>query len=281
MIASGKPFENGKYVEIIDLINGRFKHVAEITEIEGLNGTLIGSCIQDQVVICGGTSQEYIVLGKPNKTLKLLEDRDEASVGVVINDKQIWLTGGRIKGSGIINQGGRIILTGGDFKKSTEFVSLDQPPMQGPNLPFAISGHVMIQVDRKNLYMIGGGIKSDNDDDSGKDKNKTWILDPSDNYKIKKGPSLNCGRRSAACGKMIINGRIFIVVVGGYGKIIENHNPYLFNMDGSPCNRPGYSMGPIFSVELLDTTSPEAGWKMGKTTKICLLLIDYACLFQL
>ena len=40
----------------------------------------------------------------------------------------------------------------------------------------------MIQVDRKNLYMIGGGIKSDNDDDSGKDKNKTWIRIDKSNY---------------------------------------------------------------------------------------------------
>ena len=132
MIASGEPFENGKYVEIIDLINRRFKHVTEVTEIEGLKGKLIGFCLQDQVVICAGTSQEYVILGKTNKTLKLLEERDEKSVGgVVINDQQIWITGGEVKGSGVVYQGDRIILTGGDEKTSTEFVSLDQPPIKG------------------------------------------------------------------------------------------------------------------------------------------------------
>ena len=114
--------------------------------------------------------------------------------------------------------------------------------------------------------MIGGKKMDDDDDKLSEDKNiGTWIFDPSDNYKIKKGPSLNCGRRSSACAKMIINGRIFIVVVGGYGTTIENYNPYVFNRDGSPSNRPVYSNGPLFSVELLDTTSPDAGWKMGET----------------
>ena len=115
--------------------------------------------------------------------------------------------------------------------------------------------------------MIGGKNQSDHDDDKlSEDKNiGTWIFDPSNNYKIKKGPSLNCGRRGAACAKMIINGRIFIVVVGGYGTTIENYNPYVFNRDGSPSNQPVYSNGPLFSVELLDTTSPDADWKMGET----------------
>ena len=42
-------------------------------------------------------------------------------------------------------------------------------------------------------------------------------MDPTNEFKIKEGPSLNKGRRFHGCAKMTFNGRTILVVVGGYG----------------------------------------------------------------
>ena len=46
---------------------------------------------------------------------------------------------------------------------------------------------------------------------------KTWIVDPTNDFRITEGPSLNKGRQFHGCAKMTINGRTILVVAGGYG----------------------------------------------------------------
>merc|ERR1712001_565287 len=86
-----------------------------------------------------------------------------------------------------------------------------------------------VQVDPKSIYFIGGGgIKCTGEE--------TFIIDPTNNFNIRKGPPMNIVRRMQHAGaKMKINGKIFIVVVG-----------------------------PTNTVEILDTSSPKNGWKFGK-----------------
>ena len=69
----------------------------------------------------------------------------------------------------------------------------------------------MIQYDEKSIYIIGG-IQNG----SGF-SNKTWIVDPTNGFKITKGPSLNKARKSHGCAKMTLDGRTILVVAGGYG----------------------------------------------------------------
>ena len=69
----------------------------------------------------------------------------------------------------------------------------------------------MIQYDEKSIYIIGG-----RQNDSGF-SNKTWIVDPTNEFKIKEGPSLKNGRRDHGCAKMTLNGRTILVVAGGIG----------------------------------------------------------------
>ena len=40
-------------------------------------------------------------------------------------------------------------------------------------------------------------------------------MDPTNEFKIKEGPSLNEGRRFHGCAKMTLNGRTIMVVAGG------------------------------------------------------------------
>ena len=145
----------------------------------------------------------------------------------------------RLASSVVLNES-KIWVTGGVSNdtccvNSTEIISLDQPPVPGPYLPIAVSQHSMVLVDESAIYLIGGSLGLQNLFPS----MKTWIIDPT-NYQIKVGPSLCSPRKGHSCSKMRIEGRNFLIVAGG-------------------CNR----NGPLDTVELLDTTNPDQGWKMG------------------
>ena len=70
----------------------------------------------------------------------------------------------------------------------------------------------MIQYDEKSIYIIGGF-------QNGSISNKTWIVDPTNEFQITEGPSLNKGRYSHGCAKMTLNGRTILVVAGGFGAL--------------------------------------------------------------
>ena len=70
----------------------------------------------------------------------------------------------------------------------------------------------MIQYDEKSIYIIGGF-------QNGSISNKTWIVDPTNEFQITEGPSLNKGRAYHGCAKMTLNGRTILVVAGGFGAL--------------------------------------------------------------
>ena len=118
---------------------------------------------------------------------------------------------------------------------STEFVSINQKPIKGPDFPFTIRWHGMIQYDNNSIYLIGG---FQNDSVS----KRTWIFNPSNEFQIQEGPSLKIERREHICGKIKIQGTHFLVVAGGINESYEY----------------------LDSVELLDPLSNE-GWILGKS----------------
>ena len=71
----------------------------------------------------------------------------------------------------------------------------------------------MIQYDEKSIYIIGGR------QNGSYFSNKTWIVDPTNEFKITEGPTLNKGREDHCCAKMTLNGRTVLVVAGGYGPL--------------------------------------------------------------
>ena len=114
---------------------------------------------------------------------------------------------------------------------SSEFISLDQPPEDGPKLPFTVNGHSMVQVDSTSIYLIGG--YQDN-----KLSEKTWIIDAKNNFAIKEGPPMNHSRLCHSCATMRLNNKVFIIVVGD-----RTHRSH---------------------TEILDTSLPTNKWKPGK-----------------
>ena len=91
---------------------------------------------------------------------------------------------------------------------------MGQPSVKGRDLPFTIRNHSMIQYDEKSIYIIGGN-------QTDLRSKKTWIVDPTNEFQIKEGPSLNKGREFHGCAKMTINGRTILVVAGGWGNGYE------------------------------------------------------------
>ena len=107
----------------------------------------------------------------------------------------------------------------------------------GPNLPFGISNHTMVQVNSEAVFIIGGyqyyGIES----------KKTWIVDTNKLYSnmfdlsiYKEGLDMNLARIRHSCNKMEINGKTYLVVAG--------HKNEDF-------------------IEILDSESPEKRWIIG------------------
>ena len=74
---------------------------------------------------------------------------------------------------------------------------------------------------------------------------KTWIINPSDNFVIKEGPTLNVARSFHSCGKMKLNGKKTVLVVAGGTHLDECLN----------------------SVEILDPKSKQ-GWIKGTYIKV-------------
>lgn len=205
-------------VEIIDVINPKFNFTMENKKTKSSGA--VGCVLEDQAILCGGQNNNEkagLVFGNSRNTLKLLQKRHQAS-GVLIDQQTLWITGHRAYGP---------------EAKSTEFFSLHQPPLKGPDLPCNMFAHSMVKVNHNTIYILGGG--------SGY-VHKTWKVDPTNNFKFQDGPLFNEGKIGdfPGCAKMKLNGNIFLVVVGG-GSIDENT-----------------------SVEILDTSKPEKGWKKGK-----------------
>ena len=85
--------------------------------------------VSGQPVICGGYNlyeneylQDCVILGQPNDKMKLLQKRTGAG-SVVLDHETLWVVGGE---------------TGMEDLKSTEYISLHKPSVEGPLLPFSV-----------------------------------------------------------------------------------------------------------------------------------------------
>ena len=128
-----------------------------------------------------------------------------------------------------------LTFTGGYNRKSTEFIKVNETPTEGPDFLFSIHFHCLVEVDPRRIYLIGGYHPYPYSHEYSK---HTWIINQKDDFKMKPGPNMPVERAEHACSTMKINGKTFIVAVGGVDKK---------------------------SVELLDTNLPNnnASWRLG------------------
>ena len=100
----------------------------------------------------------------------------------------------------------------------------------------------MVQVDSKTIYLIGGQVEKVGEPFSFFPSNRTWMIDPTNNFVFKEGPPMICGRAQHSCATMRVNGKMLIIVVGGIGR---------------------YTNSNFTDVEILDTSSPTNIWTKG------------------
>ena len=151
-------------------------------------------------VICGGGDKIHdcnIIDENGLQAFKMSSKngRQYAS-SIKLNDTTMWITGG------LDSNDNRLY--------STEFVTVNGSSI-GPNIPFRVLKHCMVQFKPNGIMLIGG---RQNDD---KYSARTWIIDLGDNFSVIEGPTLKKGRESHSCGKIIDeNGHVHVVVAGGY-----------------------------------------------------------------
>ena len=122
-----------QHTEVIDLTSYSLKYdlLPDVSERFGS----VGGMVSGQPVICGGYNlyddeylQDCVILGQPNDKMKLLQKRTGAG-SVVLDHETLWVVGGE---------------TGIEDLKSTEFISLHKPSVEGPMLPFSIERYPII-----------------------------------------------------------------------------------------------------------------------------------------
>ena len=123
--------ENGH--EIVDLVNpnAKYDHLAYyVPEVSAATGGLLQNFPIDKKY---NASQDYVVVRLPEMEMKMTEKREWAA-SVAIDLCKLWIVGGR-KGYNSLN--------------STEFIQLGKLSVKGPDMPFTIEGHSMVQYDEK------------------------------------------------------------------------------------------------------------------------------------
>ena len=224
------PKESGQKSELINLINPKFRKILS-NDIPARSGS-VGGFIQNKPIVCGGKDdvwnyfQDCLVITDSFRSFNMREKRAQAA-SVVIDEDKLLVIGG---------SGG---FHSNDAKTSMEIVTLDQPPVQGPYLPFTIAEHGMVQYNSSMIFIIGGF-------QNGNKSERTWIMNPEKRFHVREGPAMNIGRAVHGCGKMKVNGKYFIVVVGGSG-VFDNCLDSVEFLD--PTSDQGWIWGELFGID--------------------------------
>jgi hypothetical protein len=200
-------------------------------EIHNAVGGLLN---QVDPLVCGGwypyTTSCYIV-NQPGQSSEMLEERRN-SASLTLNSTHLWITGGA-------NRNGEL--------QTSEFVSIGQPAVKGPDLPFAVYGHCLVGVNSSTALLCGGEVNG-----NGNYLNECHYMDLED-HSWSQGPSMITKRVSHSCGifkSAAHQGRNVVIAAGGY----KNDDQW-------------------DSVEILDTTTNT--WNEGKIY----LDFNYVCYF--
>ena len=162
----------------------------------------VSEFLNDKFVVCGGYGTDYWTK----------EDCEAIDDTGIFNNSAF----GRMQASSIKLDQSTMWITGGyDFNinhlNTTEIVTLEGS-IDGESLPFTVYGHCMVQYRSDSILLIGGSQNGNEDSD------KTWIIDPTNDFNMTEGPSLKQGRMYHSCGKMKDEyGNVIVIVAGGYG----------------------------------------------------------------
>jgi hypothetical protein len=200
LVTTGMPDSTSAKSEVIDLEDG--SNICQDLDdypiqVQGAFGGLLN---QVDPLVCGGrvpnTNVCYVV-NQPGQSSEMLEKR-AYSASLTLNSTHLWITGGF---NGIIRL------------QTSEFVSIGQPSVQGPDLPYAAEGYCLVGVNSSTALLCGG-----EKDWGGEILNECYYMDWEDHSWLQ-GPSMMTKRYHHSCGifkSAAHQGRNVVLAAGGY-----------------------------------------------------------------
>jgi hypothetical protein len=208
LVTSGNPTSTSVKSEVIDLEDA--SNICQTLEDYPIqvSGAVGGLLNQGDPLVCGGypggrdpiTNVCYVV-NQPGQSSEMLEERGY-SASLTLNSTHIWITGG---------------YNGNKRLQTSEFVSMGQAAVKGPDLPYAVEGHCLVGVNSSTALLCGG-------QNSGWYLYNTHILNACyymdlEDHSWSKGPFMMTKRVQHSCGifkSAAHQGRNVVIVAGGY-----------------------------------------------------------------
>jgi hypothetical protein len=223
LVTTGESWSTSVKSEVIDLEDA--SNICQDLEDYpiGVDGAVGGLLNQGDPLVCGGgfpATNVCHVVNQPGQSSEMLEER-YYSASLTLNSSHLWITGG---------------YNGNGYLQTSEFVSIGQPSVQGPDLPYAVYGHCLVGVNSSTALLCGGR-------NNGGYLNECHYIDLED-HSWSPGPSMMTKRRLHSCGifkSAAHQGRNIVIIAGGYN---------------------GYNGDDLDSVELLDPSTNT--WNTGK-----------------
>ena len=218
MIITGQPDVASAHTEVLDMGSTQ-KQCANLTDFPKILFHATGGLVVNKSIVCGGrdnaagdpSNKCFVYQSDQNSFTQIIQmkkKREKAS-SITIQNK-LWVTGG-LDDSNTFNAN----LDSTEFidilnSEGTEFII-----HPGPNLPTAMSGHVLIALN--NSYsMVVGGWQNEWETKSKKSWYFNWNLD-----EWYEGPELAIGRVDHVAGQVIdhTTNETHIIVATGFYKI--------------------------------------------------------------
>jgi hypothetical protein len=196
LVTTGDPDATSVKSEVIDLedVSNICQDLEDYPiQVRGAVGGLLN---QGDPLVCGGDPATNVcyVVNQRGQSSEMLEKRID-SASLTLNSSHLWITGGY----------------GNGYLQTSEFVSIGQPSVKGPDLPYAVANHCLVGVNSSTALLCGGY-------NNGGDLNECHYMDLVD-HSWSQGPSMMTKRRLHSCGifkSAAHQGRNVVIAAGGY-----------------------------------------------------------------
>ena len=207
-----KSFPN--IAEVIDLLDPNFRQTVSFEVSGSLTGKEYYWCkgflMGDKILLHGYDFIDDIdflcVLGQSKVGIRFTAKERLGASGIIKIDESTLLRVG-----GCFDSNAMDIIHFDPLNEENQFMI-----KEGPEFPYEIYGHAMIQHIPGEIHVIGGRIF---DDTTWKATNKTWIIDTKNQFSVTEGPELCLERSHHSVGVMDPGwDHAHIIVVGGSSK---------------------------------------------------------------
>ena len=221
-------------IEIIDVKNPNYGSSCQLPDypIDKMEYGAGGIINDKKAIVCGGYN--WINFERNKECFILGPEKTWTKIQSLKRPRSHMSTGNIVINSKLWISGGSDVTTYLESTDSTELVSEDQT-LDSIDMPLTVSSHCSVFVERTRIMTIGGydNIKTK--------RNETHVMDTTTNIWTP-GPELNNARHFHGCAKVTIGDKDVVVVTGG--------------------------LGALNSVEYLELTDMDQGWKSGNFTSL-------------